>query len=364
MTIDQDNLGELVGTFVSDLGATIAAAQTFSGTGYDLIATFDCLHDMGDPAGAARHIRQALDADGTWLIVEPLAGDTVADNLNPVGRGYYSFSAFVCVPNARSQPGGYTLRAQAGETAIRRLAERPGSPGSAGPPRPRSTPSTKPGPDRTHPASSQAVGCLAPPAGKRTATRRRQTTMTDIAELHARALEATGRIVRSVAADRWHAATPCPGWDARTLVNHLVSGNLWAAELAAGGTIESVGSRLDGDVLGPDPAGSYDASAKAAAEAFRRPGVLDAPCAVSYGPVPGSVYAGHRFFDVFIHGWDLAAATGQDTTLDAGLMQACRAVIEPQLEAFRGAGALAGPLPVPPGAGAQARFLAMLGRAG
>ena len=188
--------------------------------------------------------------------------------------------------------------------------------------------------------------------------------MTGIAELHAGALEATGRIVRGVAAGRWHAATPCPGWDARALVHHLVSGNLWAAELAAGGTIESVGSRLDGDVLGPDPAGSYDASAKAATEAFRRPGVLDAPCAVSYGPVPGSVYTGHRFFDVFIHGWDLATATGQDTTLDAGLMQACRAVIEPQLEAFRGAGALADPLPVPPGADAQARFLAMLGRAG
>ena len=188
--------------------------------------------------------------------------------------------------------------------------------------------------------------------------------MTNIAELHVRALEATSRIVRGVAADRWHATTPCPGWDARALVNHLVSGNLWAAELAAGGTIERVGSRLDGDVLGPDPAGSYDASAKTAAEAFRTPGALDAPCAVSYGPVPGSVYAGHRFFDVFIHGWDLAVATGQDTTLDVGLMRACQEIIEPQLEAFRGAGALAGPLPAPPGADAQARFLAMLGRAG
>ena len=188
--------------------------------------------------------------------------------------------------------------------------------------------------------------------------------MTDIAELHAQALEATGRMVRGIAADRWHARTPCPGWDAHALVDHLVSGNLWGAELAAGGTIESVGTRLDGDLLGPDPVGSYDTSAKAAAEAFRRPGALNAPCAVSYGPVPGSVYAGHRFFDVFIHGWDLAVATGQDTTLDAGLMQACREVIEPQLEAFRGAGALAGPLPVRPGASAQARFLAMLGRAG
>jgi len=104
----------------------VASAQTFSGTGYDLIATFDCLHDMGDPAGAAQHILQALDADGTWLIVEPLAGDTLAGNLNPVGRVYYSFSTFVCVPNARSQPGGYTLGAQAGEAAIRRVAEQAG----------------------------------------------------------------------------------------------------------------------------------------------------------------------------------------------------------------------------------------------
>jgi SAM-dependent methyltransferase len=104
----------------------VASAQTFSGTGYDLVATFDCLHDMGDPAGAARHIRQALDADGTWLIVEPLAGDTLADNLNPVGRIYYSGSTFLCVPNARSQPGGYALGAQAGEAAMRRVAEQAG----------------------------------------------------------------------------------------------------------------------------------------------------------------------------------------------------------------------------------------------
>ena len=112
--------------------------------------------------------------------------------------------------------------------------------------------------------------------------------MTDIAELHAQALDATGRIVAGIAADRWHADTPCDGWDVRALVNHVVAGNLWAAELAA----------------------------------------------------------------------------GQDTALDAGLMQACREVIEPQLEAFRGAGALADPLPVPAGASDQTRFLAMLGRAG
>jgi uncharacterized protein (TIGR03086 family) len=131
----------------------------------------------------------------------------------------------------------------------------------------------------------------------------------------------------------------------------------------AGATIEDVGERLEGDVLGSDPAGAYAASATAAA-AFLRPGALDAPCAVSYGPVPGSVYAGHRLIDVFVHGWDLAAATGQDTALDAGLMEACRQVIEPQLELFRGAGALADQVDTPPGASAQTRFLAQLGRRG
>jgi ubiquinone/menaquinone biosynthesis C-methylase UbiE len=104
----------------------VASAQTFSGTGYDLVATFDCLHDMGDPLGAAKHIRQALADDGTWLIVEPMAGNAVSDNLNPVGRVYYNFSTYLCVPNAKSQPGGYSLGAQAGEQAIEDLVRQAG----------------------------------------------------------------------------------------------------------------------------------------------------------------------------------------------------------------------------------------------
>jgi ubiquinone/menaquinone biosynthesis C-methylase UbiE len=95
-----------------------ASAQNFAGSGYDLVATFDCLHDMGDPSGAAEHIRSALAPDGTWLIVEPFAGDTASDNMNPVGRVYYNFSTLLCVPNALSQAGGYSLGAQAGEKAI------------------------------------------------------------------------------------------------------------------------------------------------------------------------------------------------------------------------------------------------------
>ena len=188
--------------------------------------------------------------------------------------------------------------------------------------------------------------------------------MTSIAELHAQALDITGRIVAGISPDRWHADTPCRGWDTQALLNHVVSGNLWAAELAGGATIESAGDRFDADVLGADPAGAYGASAKAAAAAFLSPGALDKPCAVSYGPVPGSVYAGHRFIDVFIHGWDLATATGQGTALDARLMETCRQIIEPQLEHFRRADALAAELPVPADATPQTRFLAMLGRRG
>ncbi len=100
----------------------VASAQTFSGRGYDLVTSFDCIHDMGDPLGAARHVREALAPDGTWMVVEPAAGDRVEDNLNPVGRLYYSASTFLCVPNGLSQPGGYALGAQAGEAAIRQVA--------------------------------------------------------------------------------------------------------------------------------------------------------------------------------------------------------------------------------------------------
>lgn len=99
----------------------VASASSFSGEGYDLVTMFDCLHDMGDPAGAARHVRRALADDGTWMIVEPAAGDRVEDNLNPVGRAYYSFSTLLCTPCSLSQEVGLALGAQAGEARIRKI---------------------------------------------------------------------------------------------------------------------------------------------------------------------------------------------------------------------------------------------------
>jgi SAM-dependent methyltransferase len=96
-----------------------ASAAAYPGKGYDLVTMFDCLHDMGDPVGAARHVLSTLADDGTWLIVEPFAGDRVEDNLNPVGRAYYGFSTLLCTPSSLSQEVGLALGAQAGEARIR-----------------------------------------------------------------------------------------------------------------------------------------------------------------------------------------------------------------------------------------------------
>jgi SAM-dependent methyltransferase len=99
----------------------IAKAKEFPGKDYDFVAVFDCLHDMGDPVGAAAHVRGSLNANGTWMIVEPFANDDLKDNLNPVGRVYYSFSTLLCTPCSRSQEVGRCLGAQSGEARIREV---------------------------------------------------------------------------------------------------------------------------------------------------------------------------------------------------------------------------------------------------
>src|SRR5580658_2836092 len=104
----------------------VAKAKEFPGKDYDLVAVFDCLHDMGDPVGAATHVRAALTDDGSWMIVEPFANDDLQDNLNPVGRVYYSFSTLLCTPCSRSQEVGMCLGAQAGEKRIQKVVNSAG----------------------------------------------------------------------------------------------------------------------------------------------------------------------------------------------------------------------------------------------
>jgi len=99
----------------------VAKAKDYPGTGYDFVTFFDCLHDMGDPVGAAAHVLQSLAPDGTWMIVEPFAGDQVKDNLNPIGRIFYSASTLLCTPASLSQEVGLALGAQAGEARLREV---------------------------------------------------------------------------------------------------------------------------------------------------------------------------------------------------------------------------------------------------
>jgi SAM-dependent methyltransferase len=99
----------------------LAKAKDYPGKDYDFVTFFDCLHDMGDPAGASAHVRSTLKPDGTWMIVEPFAGDKLEDNLNPIGRAFYGASTLLCTPASLSQEVGLALGAQAGEKRLRDL---------------------------------------------------------------------------------------------------------------------------------------------------------------------------------------------------------------------------------------------------
>jgi uncharacterized protein (TIGR03086 family) len=184
----------------------------------------------------------------------------------------------------------------------------------------------------------------------------------DLPTLHRKALEDTGRLVSAVRDDQLGDATPCEGWDVRELLNHLVYGNRWVAPLVEGRSIDDVGDALEGDLLGDDHVTAYQLSASDADSAFSATGAMDASVAVSYGPIPGEAYCGHRLLDVLVHGWDLAKATGQSTALDPVLVDVCWERLQPELAAWQASGAFGTAQPVADGADGQARLLAALGR--
>src|SRR5690606_20331507 len=104
----------------------VASAKDFPGNDYDLVAFFDCLHDMGDPVGAAKHVRESLKENGSWMIVEPFANDKPEDNHNPIGRIYYGASTLICTPASLSQEVGLALGAQAGEARLGEVVKQGG----------------------------------------------------------------------------------------------------------------------------------------------------------------------------------------------------------------------------------------------
>jgi uncharacterized protein (TIGR03086 family) len=153
--------------------------------------------------------------------------------------------------------------------------------------------------------------------------------MHDEPRLFRSAAEQFAALVAAVPNDRWGAPTPCVDWDVRALVRHLVDEMLWAPPLFDGETIESVGDRFEGDILGNDPAGAFRAAMGPAIDSIERPGAMEVTCALSMGPTPGAEYARQMIIDLAVHGWDLARGAGIDHTIDPDLAAACIGFIEP-----------------------------------
>jgi uncharacterized protein (TIGR03086 family) len=181
-------------------------------------------------------------------------------------------------------------------------------------------------------------------------------------QLYARAMASTQRIIDQVPADQWQAPTPCSEWDAQQVANHIIGENLWAAELFQGKTIAEVGTALDGDLTGDDPAAAYRQSVDAAQKAIDAPGAMDATCHLSFGDYSGAEYASQLFMDILIHGWDIAKGTGQEAHLDAELVSRCLPIAEEVTRKFRGAGVFGEDLPVTDDADQQTKLLALVGR--
>jgi uncharacterized protein (TIGR03086 family) len=176
------------------------------------------------------------------------------------------------------------------------------------------------------------------------------------------ALQNTQAIVDMITVDQLHLPTPCEDWDVEMLIHHIVYGNWWVAPLVKGETIEQIGDRFEGDILGGNFSNAHTESSASAADAFLAPGALDRPCAVSYGPVTGSVYCGHRLTDVLVHGWDLPMATSGDTRLPPDLVQICIEVALPQIDMLAGSGVFGTVTDPGEAADPQTRLLALLGR--
>jgi uncharacterized protein (TIGR03086 family) len=176
------------------------------------------------------------------------------------------------------------------------------------------------------------------------------------------ALEGFEQRLSVVAADQWSGATPCDGWDVRTLVNHVVGELLWLPPLLDGKTIAEVGDRFDGDVLGPDPLVTYKSASGAAQAAASQPGARERTVHLSFGDFAGSEYLGQVISDVIIHSWDLARAVGADDRLDPTLVTFVDDFLSPQIDAWRSAGAFGPAVDVGPNASSQDRLLAQTGR--
>lgn len=185
--------------------------------------------------------------------------------------------------------------------------------------------------------------------------------MADLVEMFDRSTRRLTDRVEGVDPDQWGSSTPCPEWDVRALVNHVANEQLWAPHLVAGETIEQVGDRYDGDVLGDDPVGAWRDALAGSAAAFAAAD-LDATVHLSFGDVPCREYLTQMLTDAAVHGWDLATATGQDAAIDPDIATLLLDTWAPRRELLRGSGVFGEEVEVGAGADDAQRLLGLLGR--
>ncbi|MBM0239954.1 TIGR03086 family protein [Micromonospora sp. ATA32] len=184
----------------------------------------------------------------------------------------------------------------------------------------------------------------------------------DLLETYRRSLAEFTDRVGEVGPGQWSDPTPCPDWDVRTLVNHVVSEGRWSVALLAGGTVESVGDRFDGDQLGADPVGAAREVASQAEVAATRPGALGGTVQLSTGATPAEEYLHQLVAEHLVHGWDLAVAIGADPVLDPEAVRACARWFDERVADYRRGNLVRPGVEVPAGADEQDRLVAAFGR--
>ncbi|ONK16023.1 TIGR03086 family metal-binding protein [Streptomyces sp. MP131-18] len=184
----------------------------------------------------------------------------------------------------------------------------------------------------------------------------------DLVDGFERGLDEFGGRVHRVGAQQWASATPCTEWSVRDLVGHLTGEHLWAPWLLRGATLDEVGDRFEGDVLGEDPVGAWDSAASASRAAVRAPGARDTPVHTSAGQIPADDYLRQMTLDLAVHAWDLARGIGADDRLDEDLVALCLDYARGQADAWQGLGIFGPPVPAADRAPRQDRLVALLGR--
>ncbi len=187
----------------------------------------------------------------------------------------------------------------------------------------------------------------------------------DLVEVHGRCGRRLAELVAGVGSDQWHKHTPCSEWDVRTLVHHLLYEQHWVAPLLEGMTIEQVGDRFEGDLLGDDTSTwprLFASAVREAHDAVAQPGVLQRTVHLSFGDVPGQEYVMEVTSDLAIHAWDLARATGQDDTLDRGAVALLLPWTDANVDMWAGSGLFEARIDVGPEAPDDVRLLGLVGR--